>query len=252
MKKYKEAITNILAPLVMFLILLAFWQLFVTVFAIPVFQLPGPIVIIEQMIEYSAEIVPHFWVTLQTIIAAFLCAVVFGLLFAFVITNFALLNSVLSPFVILMVTTPLITLMPLLMIAFGFEIQVRMLGVFIQAFPIVNMNAATGYTNTPTIRLELMRSLGAGRWQTFREAIFPSAIVDVFTGIKLSAIFAVTATIGIEFSSSSEGLGSRILYYTDFYKTDLAFACIFYVAIIGVLLYSLVLLAEKLIVRWKN
>lgn len=251
MRRYRDLIINIAAPLAMFVILFGGWQLFVMAFKVPVFLLPGPVVIIQRMIEDYNEIIPHFIVSFQTVMVAFVFAVTFGIMFAFVITNYSLLNSILSPFIILAVTTPLITLMPLLMIAFGFGTKVRMLAVFIQAFPIVNMNAATGYLNTPNIRLELMKSLGASKLQTFKEAVFPSAIVDVFTGVKLCAIFSVTATIGVEFSSSSEGLGSRILYYTDFYKADLAFACIFYVAIIGVFLYSAVLMAEKLIVKWK-
>lgn len=252
MVKYKNIIESIVAPIVTFIIILFIWQAIIVIFNIETFLLPSPIIIAQRCVEYYDEILPHFIITLQTVLVGFSFAVVFGIMLAFIITNYSIVNSALSPFVIILVTTPLITLMPLLMISFGFTIPVRMFGVFLQAFPIVNMNAATGYSNVPNLRIELMKSLGANKIQTFKEAVFPSALTDIFTGIKLCTIFSVTGTIGVEFTSSNNGLGSRILYYTDFYKADLAFACIFYVALIGVFLYSSVVIAEKLIVKIRN
>lgn len=80
----------------------------------------------------------------------------------------------------------------------GFGIEARILAVVIQSFAIVNMNSATGFLNVELLRHELMQSLRANRLQTFTRVVFPSALPDVFTGMKLCGIFATTACI-VEF-----------------------------------------------------
>ena len=110
-------------------------------------------------------------------------------------TNFKLLSDALSPYIIFLVTTPIITLVPLLQLALGYGMNVRVITVVIQSFAVVNMNACTGFLNVPVIRHELMQSLGANRLQAYRYVIFPSAATDIFTGISLAGIFSTTACI---------------------------------------------------------
>jgi NitT/TauT family transport system permease protein len=241
----------VLAPIVMFFILFGTWQLATSGFDIPRWILPNPISIIQTMFVSFSEFAPHIWISIVTIVCGFAIAVPIGILLAALITNFKILDTTLSPFVILLVTTPLITLVPLLMIWFGFGIEVKMLAVVIQSFPIVMMNAATGFNNVENIRIELMKSLSASRLQTFTMAILPSALPNVFTGIKLASIFATIATVTSELIGGNIGIGSQIIKYSQYMQTEKAFACIFFTAIIGTIFYGLINLVEKKIVRWK-
>jgi len=251
LKKSSSSIASILAPIVMFFILFGLWQLITIVFNIPRWILPGPIEIFKEMFGNFGEFLPHVWVSIRTIGTGFLIAVPCGIILGGLITNFKVLDSTLSPYIIFLVTTPLITLVPLLMLWFGFGIGVKILAVIIQSFPIVNMNSATGFNNIEAIRLELMQSLSANRVQTFFRAILPSALPDVFTGMKLAGIFATTACISAEYVGGNVGLGSQIIKYSQFMRTESAFSCIFFVAVIGVALYGLISLMEKLVIRWK-
>jgi NitT/TauT family transport system permease protein len=244
--------SEILAPVIMFFVIFGGWELCIRIFEVPKVLVPGPLAIFQCIFENFDELAPHFWISSATILSGYLLAIPCGILFAAVITNFRLVNDALSPFVILLVTTPLMTLMPILCIQLGFGMNVRVIGALIQCFPIINMNACTGFNNVPKLRLELMQSLRANRIQRFFYVIFPTALPDVFSGIKLAAIFATTACIGIEFVASSAGLGNRISYYTVYYKTEYAFACIFLVAAVGLLLYGLASLLERKALNWKT
>lgn len=246
-----KRITHILAPIVMFFIIFGLWEAATVVLKVPRWIIPGPIAIFTAMVEGFSDISPHLWISLQTIFVGFIIAVPLGIILAAFITNFKLLAVALDPYIIFLVVTPLITLMPLLMYFLGFGIEVRILAVVIQSFAIVNMNSATGFLNVELLRHELMQSLRANRLQTFSRVILPSALPDVFTGMKLCGIFATTACISVEYIGGNKGLGSQIIRYTQFINTEKAFACIFFVAIIGILLYTLISLLEKLVIKWK-
>lgn len=243
--------SSVLAPTITFFILFGIWQFATIGFDIPRWILPNPVSIIQTMFVSFGEFAPHIWITIATIICGFLVAVPIGILLAALITNFKIVDTTLSPFVILLVITPLITLVPLLMIWFGFGIEVKMLAVVIQSFPIVMMNSATGFNNVENIRIELMKSLSASRLQTFTMAILPSALPNVFTGIKLASIFATIAAVTSELIGGNIGIGSQIIKYSQYMQTEKAFACIFFTAIIGTTFYGLINLVERKIVRWK-
>jgi NitT/TauT family transport system permease protein len=251
LEKKATYISSFLAPIVMLFIIFGLWQFAITSFGIPRWILPNPISIINAMFGSFSNFAPHIWISIATIVCGFIVAVPLGILMATFITNFKLIDTTLSPYIILLVTTPLITLVPLLMLWFGFGIEVKMLAVVIQAFPIVMMNSATGFNNVEPIRIELMRSLSASRFQIFIMAILPSALPDVFTGIKLASIFATITAVTAEVIGGNIGIGSQIIKYSQYMKTEEAFACIFFCAIIGTSFYGLISLLEKKIVRWK-
>jgi NitT/TauT family transport system permease protein len=236
----------------MFIILFSIWELIVKVMEIPKWLLPGASDIFKAMIVNFPAYWPHIWTSFITILTGFLIAVPVGILLAALVTNFDIVNAALSPYVIFLVTTPLITLVPLLMLWIGFGIETRILTVVIQSFAIINMNACTGFLNVPIIRKELMQSMGANRLQMFVHVIFPTALPDVFTGFRLATIFATTACISAEYVGGNKGLGSQIIKYSQFLKTTDSFACIFYVAVIGIIFYGLVGLVQKRVIRWKT
>lgn len=250
MGKY-EKISGIVAPLVMFVVIFGMWEVLIKIFEVPRWILPGPVAIFKTMVVNFNEFLPHILISAQTILIGFIIAVPLGILLASIITNYKVLAVALDPYIVFLVVTPLITLVPLLMYFLGFGIEVRILAVIISSFAIVNMNAATGFSNVAMIRMELMQSLRANRIQAFTKAILPSALPDVFTGMKLCGIFATTACISVEYVGGNKGLGSQIIRHTQFIATEKAFACIFFVAVIGITLYTFISLLEKRIIRWK-
>lgn len=247
----KDRLISIVAPATTFLLLLLLWEFFVTSMQIPAWQLPKPTKVFASIFYDFDYFRPHIVRSYTTILAGFFCATILGITLAAFLNNFKFLGLVLTPYINMLCTTPVITLVPLLMLWLGFGQGVIILAVALQAFPILNMNAATGFNNVETLRLELMRSLRASRVQTFFHCILPSSLPSVFTGMKLSGIFATTACISSEFTGGSKGLGAQIIANTQFMKMDRAFACIFFVAFIGIFLYVMTGYLETKLVKWK-
>ncbi|MHC1773425.1 MAG: ABC transporter permease [Flexilinea sp.] len=247
----KNKILNFLAPIIMFLIIFTVWEAIVRIMQIPKWLLPMPSAIFISMVKNFPAFWPHILITIQTVLLGFIIAVPVGILLASLITSFKIVNAALSPYITFLVTTPLITLVPLLMLIMGYGMNVRVVTVVIQSFAVVNMNACTGFNNVPIMRHELMQSLGASRIQSYRRVMLPTAASDIFTGVRLAGIFATTACISAEYVGGNMGLGSQIIKYSQFLKTTESFACIFYVTIVGLMMYGLVSFAQKKIISWK-
>ncbi len=252
MKKTKNVILSILAPVLVFAALFGFWEWICVKNSIPAWLLPSPSRILVSMIRNFSDFLPHILISFETVLLGFLFAVPLGILLATLITSSKTISSALSPYVILLVTTPLIVLLPLLMLFLGYGLKVRIIGVVLQAFAIVNMNTCTGILNVPVMRHELMQTVGANKRQSLRHVVYPTAILDIFTGVRLSAIFATTACVSAEYVGGNEGLGALIIRYSQYLKTTESFACIFYVTIIGLLMYGLVSFLQKKVIYWKS
>lgn len=244
---------NILAPLVVFVILFGGWEIIVYAFQIPRQVLPAPSAIMGAMIKnFVSDIFQHFLITLYVITIGFIVGVPVGIALAALLSQFKIIEKAFSPYVILLVTTPLITLVPLFMIWLGFGANVRVLVVILQTIPIVILNSITGFNSVDNSKLELANSMGATRTQTFFKVIFPNALPHVFTGIKLGAIFATISAIGAEFSGAKSGLGNRVMYFSKFIETELAFSCILLIAVIGITLFLTISRVERKVINWRR
>ena len=250
-RERRNKVTTIIAPIVTFAAILIIWEILVVSLEIPAWKIPRPSAVFTSMVVDFQSFLPHIIRSYSTIIMGYACAIVIGITLAALINNFKLLGIALTPYLNMLCTTPVITLVPLLLLWLGFGQWVMVLAVALQAFPILNMNAGTGFNNVEVLRRELMQSMRASRVQTFFNCILPASLPNVFTGMKLSGIFATTACISSEFSGGSKGLGAQIIANTQFMRMDMAFACIFYVAIIGIFLYSLVSFIEAKVIKWK-
>ena len=241
----KKKVTSIVAPVVTFLLIFAIWEIACRVNEIPAWFLPMPSEIFRSMIVDFGEYWPHLLVTLQCVLTGFLIAIPVGLLLATLITSFPLLNAAMSPYITFLVTTPLVSLIPLLMLMMGYGMNMRITTVVIQSFAVINMNACTGFNNVPTLRRELMQSVGASRFQSYRMMILPSAATDIITGSN-------NQHESSNYNAGNTGLGSQIIKYSQYLQTTQSFACIFYVTVIGLIMYGLITLIQKKIVNWEE
>lgn len=249
-KRTRKGRLGFLIPVATFAGLTAVWEFLVDAFKVPAWQIPHPSAVIRAMFVFFPELAPNIWFTYSNVLIGLVCAVTLGVVLAALISNFKTLGSVLTPFINFMCTIPMITFVPLLMLWMGLGNQVKILVILLQAFPIVLMNSCTGFLHVSSIKLEVMQSLRANRLQTFIHCVFPDALPSVFTGAKLSGILAIIVGVGAETTGGNSGLGAQIVEYTQFMQMDKAFACIFYIALFGIALYSSINLLEKKVITW--
>ncbi|MEF9839929.1 MAG: ABC transporter permease subunit, partial [Lachnospiraceae bacterium] len=211
-----------------------------------------PSLIVQSMIGEFGVYLPNIIRTFTSICMGWAIACLIGIVMGALMANYTLLGTTLTPYINFLCTLPVITLVPMMYVFMGVGREVIVIAIVLQSFAIVILNSSTGFMNVPVMRIELMTSLRATKRQIFSKCMFPSALNSVFTGMKLSAIFATTTCVSAEVNGSNIGLGALVISAKTYVKTDQMFGSILYIAIIGVFFYMLADALEAGFVKWKE
>lgn len=215
------------------------------------FVVAKPSTVLEALSDNWADTLrPALWFTVREVVLGLLLGVVVGIALAVLIDAVPILEFVILPYVVALVMTPMIALVPVVFLEFGDALWVRIVVVAFAAAPMMMLNTLTGLRRTPQIRLDLMRALRASRVQTLWRVKLPSALPMMFTGLLIGAIFAVIAGVGTEFVSSDQGLGAMIVYYSSLVQTGIVYAAIFLLVLLGLALYAIIAILERRFAGW--
>lgn len=253
MKKNKQPIKwlNILAPLALLVFIVAALEIYVAASGISAKILPAPHIILQKLVStFRRDLLTDTLFTLRVILIGYLIAIPSGILLAAICSQFKLFNGIVSPLIVILVVTPMITIVPLLMIWLGFSIKVRLIVVIFMAMPIIALNTMTGFRNVEQQKLELFRAMGANRFQTFVKLIFPNALPQVFTGLKLGCIFSTISAMSADLAIGKDGLGSKISSYSGLLNIEMTYGTIIIVGLIGIILFEIVAQIEKRVIVW--
>ena len=251
-KKKKDYLLTIGAPLAVLAIIVFGLQIICTVFDVNPHVIPKPFDMVTETIKMFPDIWPHFLFTIKIVLLGFIISVPLGMLIAAVLSQSKVLTNAMSPIILVLVITPMMTLVPLMLLWLGTNPNLRLLVIIVQATPIITFNTLNGFTHVEKEKLELGAAVGASKLQTFSKITFMNAMPQVFTGVKLGCIFSVIGAISADFVGGKVGMGTRIVFYTKYNNTAVVFGCIILVAIIGLVLYYAVNALERRIVLWKK
>ena len=250
MKKYPKFI-GVIAPLILLVVIVALLEAYVAATGISEKILPAPHVVARTTImNFRRDLLADTLYTIRVILVGYLVAIPSGIILAAFVSQSKLLSGALTPFIVIVTVTPMITIIPLLMIWLGFSVKVRYIVVIAMALPIICLNTLVGFKNVEQQKLELFRAMGATRFQTFMKLIFPNALPQVFTGLKLGCIFSTIAAMSADLSIKKVGLGSRISAYAGLLNIKMTYGTIIIVALIGIILFTIVAQIEKRVIVW--
>ncbi|MGD9712928.1 MAG: ABC transporter permease [Thermomicrobiales bacterium] len=230
--------------------LLVLWEASCRIFDIPTFLIPAPSEVALRLYEKRNIYLIHSLTTLYETTAGFALAVVFGLLAAALIVILPRLRDIVMPVLLIAQIVPKVAIAPLLLIWFGYGLLPKVLVAFLVAFFPIVVNGASGLASVQSELLDLGRSLEATRWQTFWKFRMPSALPEIFGGMKIAMTLAVIGAIIGEFVGGNHGLGYLIMVANQEADTAYAFASIFLLSLMGVVLYLLVEFAERMLIPW--
>ena len=231
-------------------IVLAAWQVAVTLAHIPPVILPSPISITTYIFDHYDILLMHAVPTTVESAAGFVIATLLGIVLAIIITYSRLAHEALYPNLIFFQLIPKIALAPLFIIWLGIGSQSRIaFAVFIAFFPVV-ISTAAGFASVDKSMLRLCRALTANEWQIFTSVRFPAALPYIFSGMKIAITLSIIGVIIGEFITSQAGLGYLIIFATARADTEISMAAIVVLCICGLLLYGLVALAESIANRF--
>ena len=212
-------------------------EVLLTLFKVPHYVLPKPSQIVVALITEWKFIWPHLLITLYELLVGFAIGGSIGFLLAAIITQFPFVEKVVTPYILLLVTTPMLALVPLLILRFGFGSEPRIIAVALASGPMVMINAATGFRRVDLAKIALARSFGASTFQIFTKIRIPMAMPMIIVGLMVGSIFGLLTTIGAEMVGGAEGLGNRLTYYSALIRMPQFFAIILILAILGISIY---------------
>ena len=237
-------------PLLGLVLLLAVWALACWIASIPTVVLPSPDKVLQAMVTRGDLLFGESLVTLKETLLGFVLALAVGLPLAVAVANSRPLNLMFYPLLIALQSVPKVALAPIVLVWFGTGMESKLAIVWLVAFFPIIVDTVAGLRSTPRELLELADSLKATRAQIFLKVQFPAALPFVITGAKVAITLAVIGAVIGEFIGSSEGLGFLLLSATSQLNTPLAFAALFALAALGIVVYLMVELAERLMAPW--
>jgi NitT/TauT family transport system permease protein len=231
-------------------LLIALWAFLCVYGKVPTVVLPTPDKVLYAFIARFDLIVSEGWITLKETLYGFILALVIGIPMAVAVANSRALNLMFYPLLIGLQSVPKVALAPIILVWLGTGIESKLAIVWLVAFFPIIVDTVAGLRSTPRELLELARSLRATPMQIFLKVQLPAALPFIFTGAKVAITLAVIGAVIGEFVGSSEGLGFLLLSATSQLDSPLAFAALFALSFLGMFVYLLVELAERLAAPW--
>lgn len=239
-----------LPPLLFFLFLLGTWQMVATATHVPLWLLPTPTQIIKALWATRQLIWMHTLTTLVETTVGFALAIVFSLITAGVMVLSPWIKRLIYPFLIISQTVPLIAVAPLLILWLGYGLLPKIMIVIIVCYFPVTISLIEGLEATDPDLLNLLRSMGASRWQMFYIVRWPHALPSLFAGLKIAATYSVMGAVIAEWLGSNSGLGVYLTRSSHSFLTDRVFAAIFTITALSFLYYALISILARLALPW--
>lgn len=242
-------LSRVLTPLLPFAVLLAGWEGYCALAGVSPLILPPPSGILRALVLHRGEIGGHGLATLGVAVLGFALSVGFAFATSVLLHFLPRAERGLMPLFVASQTVPLVALAPLMILWFGFGLLPKVLLVVLVTFLPVLISLLSGYRQTPAAFVDLLTAMGAGRWTVFRRAVLPSARAGFLAGLRISATYAIVATIFAEYAGARQGLGIYILAAKNNFRADLVLAAVVVSAGLTLTLLALLRLADRLTAR---
>ncbi len=233
-----------------FVVFLLVWEGAVDIFHIRSYILPAPSAIVNACVKYWSILWDASLYTSRSIAIGFIAAAVVGVILALPIALSPLMERTAYPLLVFSQLVPKVALAPIFVIWFGFSLTPKVAVVFLLSFFPIVLNGIVGLRSIDPEIIHLTRSTGANALDTFLKVRLPYALPNFFAGLKLAAISATVGGVIGEFIGSDSGLGFVILTANGDLHTDLSFAAIVLLTVIGMILYYVVELLEHVSIPW--
>jgi len=235
-------------------VLLAAWWFATGPMAMPNYLLPSPLRTWNALvtIALTGELWLHLGFTLQNIILGLVLGGVAGIALAYVMTRFRKLAMWFDGPLVILQTAPKIALAPLFVVWFGFGMLSKLILIFSLVFFPVFVGAVAGFRALDPKMKDLSRLLGLGTVQRFRQIELPSAMPEVFVGLKIGAVQALVGAVLAEWMSGKLGLGYIMTFASATYKTPLLFAAVLMTVALGLALHVALTILENRVLSWKG
>jgi NitT/TauT family transport system permease protein len=240
----------LLMPWLVAIALVIVWELACRVLQLREFVLPAPTAIARSFVLYRDPILYHSWRTLLITLAGFGLAIAGGLVIGMAIGFSAFVYQGLYPLLVGFNAVPKVALVPILVLWFGIGAAPAVISSFIISFFPIVVNVATGIATVEPELADVLRSLGATKFDVLRKVGIPRAMPYLFASLKVAITLSFVGTVLAETIAGNAGLGFLMVTASARFEASLVFAGLVAVAVMAVGLYAACVLIEKRMTRW--
>jgi len=237
---------------ILLIVIIILWQAICTLFQISEFIFPSPLRIFEQFLEHRATIAAHAWRTFWVTMAGFGLAIVVGVLLGFAIGSSRLAYAAVYPLMTAFNALPKAAFVPILVVWFGIGIGPAILTAFLISFFPIMVNIATGLATLEPELEDVLRVLGAKRWDVLIKIGLPRSMPYFFASLKVAITLAFVGTTVSEMTAANEGIGYLLISAGSAMQMGLAFAGLVVVGAMAMLMYELFSVIEKNTTAWAH
>lgn len=241
---------RILAPLIAVVVLLVVWEAVVDLGIVENYLLPTPIQVVEALIDDIELLASHAATTIVEAMIGLLIGVVLGFIFAVLMDSFEVFYLAFEPLMTISQTIPTVAIAPLLVLWFGYDMAPKIVLVVISTFFPLTVSLVSGFKSVDPDVIDLMRTMNASNWQIFWYAKLPAAAEQFFSGLKISATYAIVGAVIAEWLGGSSGLGVYMTRVRKSFAYDRMFASIIIISALSLVLMKLVELLQRACMPW--
>ena len=252
MKRKLQNITSKIWSCSAIVLILIVWQLASAIGLVDSFMLPSPIQVLRAFITEFPILMEHLLVTLAEAFIGLAFGVLLGFVIAVLMDQFEGIYKAFYPLIVLTQTIPTVAIAPLLVLWFGYEMMPKVILIVLTTFFPIAVGMLNGFQSADKDSINLLRAMGAGRWQIFRHIKFPVALSQFFAGLRISVSYAVVGAVISEWLGGFHGLGVYMTRVKKAFSFDKMFAVIFLISIISLLLMKGVDLLQKKCMPWEK
>jgi NitT/TauT family transport system permease protein len=241
-----------LPALVVFVVVVALWEGLVRALHVQQFLLPKPSTIVSVCWTQRHSLWPAGWYTFKEALGGFAIGSALGVVAASIVGHFERAGKALMPLFVAANAVPIIAFAPIFGAWFNpISMQSKMAVAAVLCFLPVMVNTLRGLQSADPRQIELMRSYAASDIEIWRRVRVPTSLPFLFTALKVASVLSmIGAIVGEYFGGALNALGVLINTDAGVFRFDAAWAGILIASILGIALYSAVVAAERIVLRW--
>ena len=240
------------SPWFLLVFIIALWQAICSFFEVSEFIFPSPWRIWTQFLEYKELIAGHAWRTYWVTMAGFGLAIVVGVMLGFLIGSSRLAYAAVYPLMTAFNALPKAAFVPILVVWFGIGVGPAVLTAFLISFFPITVNIATGLATLEPELEDVLRVLGARRWDVLVKVGLPRSMPFFFASLKVAITLAFVGTTVSEMTAANEGIGYLLISAGSSMQMGLAFAGLVVVGAMAMAMYELFAVIEKRTTAWAH
>ena len=248
----KNKLLHRAAPLLLGVGVVLLWQIVCSGFNVSDFIFPSPVRIAEQSWEHRTLILGHAWHTFWVTMVGFGIAIVVGVLLGFLMGSSKLAYDAMYPLMTGFNALPKAAFVPILVVWFGIGIGPAILTAFLISFFPIMVNIATGLATLEPELEDVLRVLGAKRWDVLMKVGLPRSLPYFYGSLKVAITLAFVGTTVSEMTASNEGIGYLLISAGSSMQMGLAFSGLLAVGIMAMAMYELFSVVEKRTTAWAH